>query len=833
MLSLPVNAVKDRLHSLWNEAGGLLLVAPPGTGKSTAVPVMGLAESGRVVCLEPRRVAVRSLANYVAAGLAEPVGETVGYRMRLEQAVSSRTRIEYVTYGVFWRQLQEHGGWPEDLDLLLLDEFHERSLEMNLVCGWIARERQAGRPVPRFGLLSATIDPDVVRRVLPDLPVVEVTAPAWPVEVRHWPRPSRFDPRRLVERVATGVLQLARELPEGDILAFVPGYREIRQVIALLERDLRGWKVLPLSGEQTGEQQAAAIRGGQSRRVIVATNIAETSVTVEGLRAVVDGGLVRRMEYDPGCGVNALRTVRVSLYSARQRAGRAGRQAPGCCLRVWSAEEEAELEQQSAAEILGLDLAETALTLQFMGLTGVESFPWIDPPASSRWQEARTLLRRLGAIDAAGRLSDWGRQLAAMPVHPRLGACFLRAVQLGVGESAAVLIGLLQEEGVLRRDSRSREVFWRKEDQADFEAELRAWDYWRSEGPEAARKSGISIFGSQAVRQNAGRLRPFAGAPMPATAGDPCEPTAGMRRALLAGFSDRVGKVETRGLGTARLCNGQPVRFSQDGMVRPQEWFLALRLREVMIDGSRVVLAENVVALDAVWIAQDMAAQIEEVSSVGYDSEAGVVSALWEQRYGVLTLEVRREEVTDPGARAAAWATLVQEGQVTMSGWNEEVEQLLARHALLVRHFPELAVEPFDELARHLVVEAVAGGVRSLRELKRAPVLPALKEFIGREVVGLLEHYFPGTIELPGRRKPVRVDYCAAGGPRISSRLQDFYDLPQHPAVGDGRVPLMVELLAPNQRPVQVTTDLPAFWAGSYASVKKELKGRYPKHDWR
>jgi ATP-dependent helicase HrpB len=834
---LPVIEVENRLREVWAASAGLLLVAPPGTGKSTEVPKMGLANPGRVICLEPRRVAVRSLAGYVASALGEAVGETVGYRMRLERAGSARTRLEYVTYGVFWREILEKRRVPEDVGLLLLDEFHERSIEMDLVCGWLAQAVRQGEPVPRFGLLSATIDPAVVRRVWPDLPVVEVAAPAFPVELRHLPRDSRFDPRRVVERVAAGVREMMRSLPEGDVLAFVPGYREIRQVIAAVQTapEARGWELLPLSGEQSGEEQARAIRGGEKRRVIVATNLAETSVTVEGLRGVVDGGLCRRMEYDPARGVNALRTARISRFSARQRSGRAGRQGAGCCLRLWSPEEEAGLEEQSPPEIAQLDLSETWLGLRAMGVSSPEAFPWLDPPPPERWAVARAWLEQLGAISPDGGLTPWGEQLARLPLHPRLGACFLRTVTWGKGAAGARLVGLLQEEGILRRDSRSREVFWRQDDRADFQAELRAWQFWQERGPEAAREAGISLLGARAVRQNAERLQRVVGPALEKTEVSPDgeEEEALLRRALLAGFGDRVGKVETRGMGSARLWDGQPVRFSREGMVRPEEWFLALHLREVVIDGQRVVLAENVVALETRWVEQDLAAGLREVSSVGYDADSGVVTALRERCYGVLTVAVTRQEVSDPAARAAALAKMVAAGEVSLNGWNEEVESLLARYDLLVKHFPELELDPFDDVSRQLVVEEVAAGTRSLRELKRAAVLPVLRKFLGGEIMGLLDHYFPETFALPGRKKPARVNYQTEGGPRISSKLQDFYDLKEHPGVGAGRVPVVVELLAPNQRPVQVTTDLPAFWKGSYPAVKKELKGRYPRHEWR
>ena len=832
---LPVENAREAILEAWRKDRGLLLIAPPGTGKSTRVPLMAetVAEGKKVVCLQPRRVAVRSLATRVASERGEAAGQSIGYRMRLERSVSPETRVEYVTYGVFWREILQGGGIPSDVGVVLLDEFHERSLEMDLVFGWLASVRGNTEKGPQFALLSATITPEKIHRLLPHLPVVRVEAPLYPVERRHLPRPSRFDPLKVVERAVAATTALAQEIPSGDLLVFLPGYREIRRLIEDLGRvrALRDREILPLSGEQSGEDQDRAVRGGDLPRIIVATNIAETSVTIEGLRGVIDSGLYRRMEFDPGRGVNALRTERISLHSADQRSGRAGRQGPGVCLRLWSVSEEAEMERESPAEILGVDLTEVFLGLAAARVRDPIRYPWIDLPSERAWSEAKDLLLQLGAIQEDGSPTGKGHALAQMPVHPRLGACFLRAAELQVPCAGAALVGVIQEGHLFRRGSRSREKFWEKEDDAEFRADLRGFDHFLANGAAEARSLGISVYSAKAVRQTTERLLHLVGNSKEDRAANEIE-DATLARSLLAGYPDRLAKLDGRGLATGKTSNGQAVRTSREGWVRPEEWFLPLHLREVFLEGVRTVLAEDIVRIDPRWIEEDLAERIQFTEKTAYDSESGLVMGIRERRIGILSLDMERTEITDSGIRSKVLASMEEDGEIQLAGWDEAVAILLARYELLRNLFPELELEDFGQEERRLVIETLATRARTLREFKRLPVLPILREFLGPEVIASLDYHLPEGYSLPRRKRLVPVDYLSDQAPKISSRLQDFIGLPDHPSLADGRLPLVVELLAPSRRPIQITSDLPTFWKTSYPAIKKEIKGRYPKHHW-
>ena len=842
MVSLPIDRDREAVLASLRLPGLSILRAPAGSGKSTRVPVF-LREDGlqgKILCVQPRRVAARALARRVAAEQGVALGEEVGYRVRFENRTTPATRIVYASRGVF---LQELLADPRSLDrygAILLDEFHERQLETDWIFGLLCREHRAGR-VLRVGILSATLDPDPIRAVWGEARSLEVAAPTFPVEVRHFPRPTRFENARVVERAVETVAGLAREGVEPDYLVFLPGYREVRRTVADLRRqkELKEFEVLPLTGEQSPEEQDRAVRAGERPRVIVATNIAESSLTVGGVRTVVDGGLVRRNEYDPARGLNALRTETVSLFSADQRAGRAGRIAPGTCVRLWAEREEAQLARAEVPECQRLDLAEWMLRSVVRG--EAEDFPWIDRPPETRWQAARSLLRDLGAVEPipGGKGSTpafpqlvptaRGSELARFPVHPRLAAVLLEARELGVGGAAAVLVALLEEGSLIAPKSEAEEVYALKGDKADFEADLRFVEAFRERGRSAAPR-GAFLAGADAVVRQAKRmaalLRVEPDFAMPDSVLD------ALRRCCLAGFADRLAQRTHRGSANYRLADGTVGRVDREVRAERTPWAVVLESREAVVKKVRTVLFQRLVVVEEDWIRADLADRITTRHGVEEDS-SGRLFQVRARQLGELELDRETLGEPEPGERAAAFAEAALAGTIPLRQWTEAVEEWL-RRLESARHFlPEWEWPPFDTEAKRTVLELIAHDCASVKAFRNAEILPVLGEWLSPEQREGLERLVPSTYPVPGRRRPARLDYADPLQPRLSVTIGEAARMEGgHPAVGEGRIPLLVELLAPNRRPVQVTADLPAFWQASYPAIRKELQGRYPKHPW-
>ena len=826
---LPIDEALPALRRALLEHVSAVLTAPPGAGKSTVVPLALLQEpwaaGKRLLMLEPRRLATRAVAQRMARTLGEPVGRTVGYRMRRDTRVSGDTRIEVVTEGVLTRMLQTDPAL-EGVAAVLFDEYHERSLQADLGLALTLDARETLRPDLRVLVMSATLETQGISRLLGGASVTS-EGRTYPVETRYAGKGLPLPPEgqaRGAESPEQGVTRLilrALGEEEGDVLVFLPGAREIRRVSALLETAgaQARVRILPLYGELPAEAQDAALTPTPgARRVVLATNIAETSLTIEGVRVVVDSGLVRRLKFDPATGMSRLEVQRISRASADQRQGRAGRLGPGVCYRAWSEGAHRTLAPFTPAEILEADLAPLALELAQWGAREASDLKWLDPPPSATLASARDLLTRLGALDRTGRLSAHGREMARLAVHPRLAHMLLRGRSLGCLGLAADLAALLSERDLLRgADGRD----------ADIRSRL---EILQGEGG-----SGADRFVLQSVRGAARDLvRQLTPAPGAASSARlPAAAEGGPVGALLAlAFPDRVGRRRAGQEGRFTLANGRGAHFPEPQSLSRQEFIVAVSLDDRERD-ARILLAAPLgrAELEAV-----LPERLEWRETVEWNRREQAVLARRVLRLDALELEERvLSDVPPDQAREAMLAGLRELGIESLP-WTREARDLQVRV-----HFVRRLGDPYQDWPELCDTALAASmeewlspwleGVTRREHLARVPLEEALRARLSWEQRRALDELAPTHLTVPSGSR-IRIDYLDESAPAVSVRLQEVFGLEASPRLGGGRVPVTFKLLSPAQRPVQVTRDLAGFWRGSYSEVRKDLRGRYPKHAW-
>lgn len=786
--ALPVDPVLPDLVAALRGAGRAVLMAPPGAGKTTRVPLALLPEvPGRIVMLEPRRLAARAAAERMAATLGEPAGQTVGWRIRGEARVSPATRIEVVTEGILTRMIQSDPDLP-GVSAVVFDEFHERSLAADLGLALACEVRGALRQDLWLVVMSATLDAGPVAAMLGDAPVVVAEGRAFPVETRWLDRPLPASTRweaAMADLVAKAVAET-----EGGVLAFLPGEGEIARVAAALEGRLPpGCRVRRLYGAMPfAEQRAAVAPDPDARKVVLATSIAETSLTIPDIRVVVDGGRARRARFDPGSGMTRLVTERVTRAEAEQRRGRAGRVAAGVCYRLWTRGEEGAMAAHPPPEIVAGDVTGLALDLALWGAATADGMAFLDPPNPGAWAEARALLADLGALDAQGRITPHGRAMAGMPLHPRLAHMLAVA-----GRGAARLAALLADRDPLRGAGSDLTLRLRAlEGGGSAESDRAALDRIRSEGARLAR--GL-------------------------TDGPPLSPAA---QAALA-YPDRIAlrrpgddprHLLSGGKG-ARLDAGDPLAGQRllvvtdtDGDPREARIRLALPIAETEL---RVVLADRIGWRDVCQ----------------WDSRAGRVQARRQERLGALVLGDRPWPDAPPDALARAMLDGVREVGVSLTPAAERLRD----RAMLVRaaghDLPDLSDAGLIATVETWLLPWL-DGITTAAAFRAVDLTEAIRAHLGRDAMALIDRLAPATFTTPlGRSVPI--DY-AGGVPAIAVRLQEMFGTTRHP-VAAGQ-PLRVTLLSPAQRPLQVTQDIPGFWDTSYPDVRRDMRGRYPRHPW-
>jgi len=804
---LPVEEVLDDLRTALADVGAAVLQAEPGAGKTTVVPLRLLAEpwmdGGRMLLLEPRRVAARAAAARMAALLGERVGETVGISTRDERRVSKATRIEVVTDGILTRRLQRDPTL-DGVAVVIFDEFHERHLQADLGLALTLDAREGLRPDLRVLVMSATLDSGAVSALLGHAPVVSSRGRSFPIDLQ-W-LPQRPDAR--LEHGVAAAVRRALDRHPGDVLVFLPGVGEIRAVVRALG-DVGDVDVLPLHGTLPAAEQDRALRGGARRRVVVATDLAESSVTVEGVTVVVDSGLARRPAFDPASGLSRVRTITTSRASADQRAGRAGRAAPGAAYRLWSESEHLGRRAWPDPEIAGADLAPLALELAAWGAPA-DALRWLDPPPPAALAVAARLLTELGAL-ADGRPTELGRRMLELPLHPRLARMAIEA-PAGGRRTAALLAAMLSERDVARRGGRDAPV------STDIAERLAALS---GDGP-----GSLSVDGAAAalVRRRADEL--LRRARLSAGSGATSDPGP----LLALAYPDRIA--QSTGGARYRLRYGSGATLPEHDPLTGAGWLVAADIegadRHNRADG-RIRLAAVLDRDDVESIGGD---GIETVVRVAWDDGVDDLRATTERILGALVLgSVRTTAPAGPETTAVLVAHAASTGLAPL-GWSRAARILQARVGWARSAFGEpWPVCTDDALAADADVwlAPLLGRATGKADLQRVDMAGVIRARLGSQVADL-DRLVPNAVVL-GSGRTVPVDYDGER-PRIAVRAQDLYGTAVHPTIADGRIPVTVEVLSPAGRPIQITADLPGFWSGSWAAVRREMATRYPRHHW-
>jgi ATP-dependent helicase HrpB len=843
---LPIFELEHRLVAKLKEHSRLIIQAPTGSGKSTQVPQIlldhGLLGDGQVVILQPRRLATRLLAARVASERNVRLGDEVGYQIRFENITSDRTRIRFVTEGILLRQLIQD---PElrRVSAILFDEFHERHLYGDITLARALQLQTTSRPDLKLAVMSATLDAGLLEKYLAPCAILSSSGRAFPVEIEYLPKPVGDEGYPIWDLAADELERLAPRT-EGDALIFMPGKYEISRTISAVRasRVSDRFVVLPLHGELPPSEQDAALAHYEKRRAIVATNVAETSLTIDGVRVVLDSGLARIARFDPRRGINTLLVEKISRASAEQRAGRAGRTAPGHCLRLWTEREHLERGAQELPEVKRLDLAEVVLTLKASGVEEIGSFRWLEPPDPQALARAEQLLVDLGALrpgGAASSVTPLGRRMLAFPVHPRYARMLLAAEQYRCVHSVALIAALTQGRNLLRRlDGKQaredREDVLGSDAESDLFILMRAFRYAENNRFDSQRCARLGI-NAGAAREAAQLSEQFL-----AIARDEglhlqtTEVKAGsIERCVLAGFPDQVAVRLDAGTLRCSLVHGRRGVLARESAVHAARLLVASEVREIeSSEKERQVLLTLATKIEEDWLRELFPESFREETRVEFDPALRRVVGHRATLFHDLVL--RSEEFSpksDPGA-AQILAREALGGSCPLKHWDNAVEQWTERVNFVATEFPELEFPRIDEAGKLLLLEQICQGATSYKEIKERTVWPVVKSWLSAAQQQTLEELAPERIKLANGRA-AKITYGNAVSPTIAARIQDLYDTPRGLAVGRGRAALRIQVLAPNHRPIQITSDLENFWREGYPKIKKELQRKYPKHEWR
>jgi ATP-dependent helicase HrpB len=904
---LPIYDIERELVARLKSGGRLVLSAPTGSGKSTQVPQMLLRHDflrdGQVVVLQPRRLAARLLAARVAQELNVKLGEEVGYQIRFENVTSSRTKIRFVTEGVLLRQMLDDPGL-KGVAVLIFDEFHERHLYGDVTLARALDLQEQQRPDLKMAVMSATLNAGELEEYLGEVrienyegrradsgpqpnsefetrnskfhcTVLSSEGRTFPVETEYLPRRLGAGAPPVWELAAEAFASHVQSGGRGDVLVFMPGGFEISQTLEAIRHtsESKGYLLLPLHGELPPRDQDAAVARYDQPKVVVATNVAETSITIDGVRLVIDSGLARIPRYDANRGINTLLIEKISQASADQRAGRAGRTAPGVCVRLWSRPEHDERALQELPEIKRLDLVEVVLTLKAAGVGDLRKFRWLEKPDEISLTHAEELLLDLGALTKVGRdvpiaplqITPIGRKMLAFPVHPRYSRMLLAAQEHGCVHQACLVAALTQGRDLLLRNV-GREVVSAREDlfgdkaSSDFWILMRAWTY-AAKGQfrlEACRKLGIHAVTARQVGPLFEQFLRIAKGEGLDTAPREIKDES-LQKCILTGFSDRVARrldagtlrcelvhnrrgvlaresVVSRYLDSSR-SRGNETPASKTTNVPPHVGsyglFVAAEIREVETrDREMNTILSLATAIELEWLRElfpeDMASDLH----VEFDAIAKRVQAAELLRFRGLALSAKRVDPPPAEAAARLLAGEILAGRLPLPNWDHGVEQWLARLHLLCQHCPELQLPDLTEDDRKHIIEQLCHGAVSYKDIKEREVKPIVMSWLSGTQRELLDKHAPERLTLPNGRTP-KVVYENGKSPHIALRIQELYDVNQTPKIALGRVPVLVHILTPGMKPVQITQDLAGFWREQYPRIKSELQRKYPKHLWR
>lgn len=856
--SLPIDVVLPNLVAALQTSNCVVLRAPAGAGKTTRVPpallMAGLAGdkasgkcNGQIVMLEPRRIAARTAARRMAFERGERVGQTVGYRVRFEESVSRDTRILVVTEGVLLRRLQDD-PFLEDIEIVVFDEFHERRLDSDLALAMVRRVQQTVRPELRIVVMSATLDPTAIAKYLGDCPIVESEGRLHPVRIDYLrPGDLRTGERQQMTDLATRGVETVLQQTTGDVLVFLPGVGEIMKTRTELEPLSRrhNLEVLPLFGDMTPEEQDRVLSPCDRRKIVLSTNVAETSVTIEGVTAVVDTGMARQMNFDADVGLDRLELTPISKASTDQRAGRAGRTQPGVCLRLWEESAQRRRPDFDAAELHRVDLSSAVLRLFAWGETDIAAFPWFEAPPAESVDHAVKLLRLLGAIDESG-ITSLGQMIVQLPVAPRIGRLLVEAFRLGQPDRAALMAAMLSERDPFLRDPstdrnprgaghqgggiRTTSIHRSRSDVLD-----------RLHAVEDFLKIGQTNSPCGEINRNAVRTLTQVAKQLSSALHGECDRQFGrtasasvmsedasdevLLRALVAGFPDRVARRRDASSDKGVMVGGRGVRLGPKSAVQKSPLFLC-----VDIDGAGIeATVRQASEVQREWLPQDHMRSGEELF---FHPTQKQVVARRRVAFADLILEETPAAITDRDAAAEVLFEAAR-GQLpsVIPGDDDAFSNFLARVRCLRQWMPDLPLPAFDESMMLEVLHELCQGRRSFADLKSAPWLSTLQSRLDYALVQTIEREAPERITVPTGSR-MRLTYEEGRPPVLAVRIQEIFGMKATPRIAGGRVPVLLHLLAPNMRPQQVTDDLASFWANTYEDVRKELKRRYPKHSW-
>ncbi len=840
---LPIFDLEQQIVAELKSRSRLIIQAPTGSGKSTQVPQIlldhGLLGDGQVVILQPRRLAARLLAARVASERKCRLGDEVGYQIRFENITSRRTRIRFVTEGILLRQLVQD---PElrGISAILFDEFHERHLYGDITLARALQLQATSRPDLRLAVMSATLDAGLLEKYLAPCSLLTSAGRAFPVEIEYLPKPVGGDGYPIWDLAADELERLASQT-EGDVLLFMPGKYEIGRTIAAIRasRVSDRFVVLPLHGELPPAEQDAALAHYQKRRAIVSTNVAETSLTIDGVQVVIDSGLARLARFDPRRGINTLLVEKISRASSDQRAGRAGRTAPGRCLRLWTEREHLDRAAQELPEVKRLDLAEVVLTLKASGIDEIASFCWLEPPEPQALARAEQLLADLGAISSSG-ITELGRRMLAFPVHPRYARMLLAAHEYRCVPAIALIAALTQGRNLMRRlegkqAREDRDDVLGEESDSDFFILMRAFRYAENSRFDGQRCSrlGINAGAAREAAQLSEQFLAIARDEGLDLQGGDAKPGA-IQRCVLAGFPDQVAVRLDAGTLRCALVHARRGVLARESAVHDTRLLVASEIREIEgNDKERQVLLTMATKIEEEWLRELFPESFREEKGVEFDSVSRRVIGRRTTLFHDLLLRSDEFSAANEPAAAQLLARQVVAGTCPLKHWDNAVEQWLARVNFVAAQFPEMEFPRIDEAAKLLLLEQICQGAASYKEIKERPVWPIVRSWLNTGQQKALDDLAPERIKLASGRA-AKITYCDEGSPpTIAARIQDLYDTPRGLSIGPGRIPLRIQVLAPNHRPIQVTNDLETFWREGYPKIKKELQRKYPKHVWR
>lgn len=841
---LPIHHIREQLLNNLKEHNRCILHAPPGSGKSTMIPQYLLDDilpaSSSVIVLQPRRIAARMLASFVAQQRHSRVGDEVGYQVRLENKQSSQTRILYVTEGILMNRLLQ-GDTLQNTGAIIFDEFHERHLETDMGLALAMQLQRNHRPDLKLIVMSATLNISLVRNYMQPCPLIETAVSTYPITISY-KQPRPYD--NLWDFAAQQVESALPYFTEGSALLFMPGSFEIRKTLEALQKRaaLQAFEILPLHGSLSKEEQELAVREG-GRKIIVSTNVAETSLTIPGIRLVVDSGLARIARFDPKRGINTLFTEPISISSADQRAGRAGRLAPGTCIRLWSEFSHDTRSQQDTPEIFRVDLAEVLLGLLAHGTDDPLTFNWMERPHSQAMNAGMDLLHLLGAIDAEKCITPDGRKMAALNIPPRFARMLLKAVEMECLGPASVAVAIVQQNGILNPTNDAVIIQEREHlfgyPGSDLLFEVNAWLWAGRHNFNAAdcRVAGINTHIARQVGQAAVQLMQKA---QPLTRNTQKLPDENiswqaaekLRECIFYGFPDNLAIRHRISSPVCQMMFGRSGKLHRDSTVQDARLMVVTGIEEVRTPSGVQVMLRMVTEIDEAWLSSLSSGGSEKTTFAHFDEIQRKVVKVTEHRLNGLILSHQEESVTDPEEASRLLTRAILDEKLSFPQWNDDVEYFVRRVNFASRHAPDYQIPPIDNDAREFILQQTLYFCTSEKDLQKCNLWNALKEWLSFEQLSAVDYMAPVFVTLPYKNKKIKLRYDEKGDVIVSETIQAFYDCPPI-RIAEGRASVVYEILAPSRRPVQITRDLDYFWKNSYLDIKKELKGRYPKHEWR